>query len=268
MLALTTIAAKLNYGWRLVATAIAFTMFGFGGVLIPLVALPVLALLPGDRETRQRRARYLVHRIFFLFIHFMRVLGILQWRFTGLAKLDRKGLLVLANHPTLLDVVFLVGLMPNANCIVKDQLLKNPAMRGLVSLAGYIFNDSGENLLENAQASLSKGNSLIVFPEGTRTAPNGAVVFQRGAGHIALRAQVRPTLVIIRCEPPTLSKQHKWYHIPDRRFVISIDVQDDLPIDEYLELNPALGARHLTRDLQNYYIGELCTWNSHHWKLN
>ncbi|MGI9283856.1 MAG: lysophospholipid acyltransferase family protein [Pseudomonadales bacterium] len=256
---MATIGRKLNYYWRLVATAIAFTMFGLGGVLIPLMAVPVLVLLPGGRDRRQRRARYLVHLMFLLFIHFMRVLGILRWRFAGLGKLNRNGLLVLANHPTLLDVVFLVGLMPDANCIVKGKLLKNPTMRGLLSLAGYIINDRSENLLEDARASLQEGGSLIVFPEGTRTAPNGDVVFQRGAAHIALCARVRPTLVVIRCDPPTLSKQHKWYHIPDRRFVISIDVRHDLSIDSYLELNPALGARHLTKDLQNFYIGELAS---------
>ncbi len=251
------ISQKINYCWRLAATAVAFTLFGLGGVLVPLLALPVLALLPGGREKRQRRARFLVHSIALLFIHFMRLLGILRWRFEGLNKLERSGLLVLANHPTLLDVVFLIALMPNANCIVKGKLVKNPTMRGVVSLSGYIVNDVGESLLDDASASLHAGSSLIIFPEGTRTLPGGNVELQRGAARIAIRAQVAPTLVIIRCDPPTLSKQHKWYHIPDRRFVIGIAVRHDLAIDSYLELNPALGARHLTRDLQNYYSGEL-----------
>ncbi|MGI9293634.1 MAG: lysophospholipid acyltransferase family protein [Pseudomonadales bacterium] len=265
---MATLARQINYGWRLVATALAFAVFGLGGVIIPLFALPLLLLLPGDDQRRQQRARYLVHQVFLLFIHFMRVVGILEWRFTGLEKLDRRGLLVLANHPTLLDVVFLVGLMPNANCIVKGQVHRNPVMRGLVSLTGYIVNEHGESLLEDARKSLDSGSSLIVFPEGTRTPPSGAMVFRRGAAHIALRARVQPSLAIIRCQPPTLSKQHKWYHIPDRRFLISIDVRDDLPIDDYLKLNPALGARHLTRDLQDFYIGELNTWDSHHSKPN
>ncbi len=251
------IAQKINYSWRLIATAIAFTIFGLGGVLVPLLALPILALLPGGHEKRQRRARYLVHLAALLFIHFMRLLGILRWRFAGLGKLEREGQLVLANHPTLLDVVFLIALMPNANCIVKGKLVKNPTMRGVVSLSGYIVNDVGESLLDDASASLQQGSSLIVFPEGTRTPPNGQVELQRGAARIALYARVAPTLVVIRCEPPTLSKQHKWYHIPDRRFVIAIDVQHDLRLDSYLELNPAQGARYLTRDLQNYYTGEL-----------
>ncbi len=253
----TKITHKIGYCWRLIATGTAFTVFGLGGVLVPLVALPALALLPGGHDQRQRRARYLVHLAALVFIHFMRLLGILRWHFEGLGKLKREGLLVLANHPTLLDVVFLIALMPNANCIVKGKLVKNPAMRGVVSLSGYIVNDVGESLLGDASASLQQGSSLIVFPEGTRTAPNGHVEMQRGAARIALRARVAPTLVVIRCDPPTLSKQHKWYHIPYRKFVIGIDVRHDLRIDPYLELNPAQGARHLTRDLQKYYTGEL-----------
>lgn len=251
------IAQKINYYWRLIATALAFTVFGIGGVLIPLLALPVLALLPGGRLIRQRRARYLIHLACLFFIHFMRLLGILRWQFDGLDRLNRNGLLVLANHPTLLDVVFLIGLIPNANCIVKGILVKNPTMRGVVSLSGYIVNNIGDSLLEDASATLRQGSSLIVFPEGTRTSPNGTLALQRGAARIALHAQTSPTLVVIRCDPATLSKQHKWYHIPDRSFVMRIEVKHDLPIDSYLQLNPALGARRLTKDLTNYYTGEL-----------
>ncbi len=157
---LAKILRKINYYWRLAATAIAFTFFGLGGVLVPLLALPILALLPGGHEKRQRRARFLVHSTALLFIHFMRLVGILRWRLEGLDKLERSGLLVLANHPTLLDVVFLIALMPNANCIVKGKLVKNPTMRGVVSLSGYIVNDVGESLLDDASASLHTGSSL------------------------------------------------------------------------------------------------------------
>lgn len=250
---------KLSYCWRLLATASAFTLFGLGGVLVPIVAIPVLFLLPGGRLARQRRARYMVHKMFVLFIHYMRAVGILRWDFSGLERLKRPGLLILANHPTLLDVVFMVGLMPDVNCIVKGELLRNPAMRGFVSLTGYIINRGGEELLQNAGDSLAAGSSLLVFPEGTRTPANGVMQLRRGAAHVALKTRINPTLVVIQCNPSTLSRQHKWYHIPDRRFVITIEVNHDLPVQPFLGSNPALGARQLTKEIRNYYQGELNT---------
>ena len=248
---------KLNYYWRLFATAIAFSLFGIGGVFIPLIALPVFYLLPGGLPERQVRTRKLVHWTFRIFIWMMRLLGILSWKITGLDKLRRPGILVLANHPTLLDVVFLIAFIPNADCIVKSRLMKNPAMRGFVTLTGYITNDSADTLIDSARSSLEQGSALIIFPEGTRTKPGQDIMFQRGAANIAVRSGSAPTPVIIECTPLTLSKQHKWYHIPERKFHLTFRVLNDININSFMATNPSLGTRHLTDYLENFFTTKL-----------
>lgn len=251
------ISAKLNYLWRLLATASAFAFFGIGGVLIPLVVAPVLLLVVRNRSRRQAHARLVMSALFRLFIHYMRLVGILDWKFSDLHTLHRPGLLIVANHPTLLDVVFLVALVPGANCLVKAELLRNPAMRGFVSMTGFIFNDSGDQLVEQAAAQLHAGVSLIVFPEGTRTRQGQPLRFQRGSAHIALRSGVAPTPVVIRCNPATLSKQHRWYDIPPRRFRMTIEAHSEYPITEFAQMSSSLAARKLCRGLENYFTGEL-----------
>lgn len=246
-------ARSLNYTWRLVATALCFAVFGIGGVLAPLIATPVLRLLPGGALVRQRRARQLIHRLFRGFIHLMRALGVMSWRTEGLEKLRREGLLVLANHPTLIDVVFLVAFIPNANCIVKSRLLNNPAMRGLISLAGYITNDHGDELLAQATRSFAEGDVLMIFPEGTRTRAGAPISFQRGAANIAIRCDVAITPVVIVCSPPTLSKEHKWYHIPERPFLMSFEIKDDIAITPFLDCPASLGSRRLTHHLEQFF---------------
>src|SRR5690606_3555824 len=100
--------------------------------------------------------------------------------------LQRPGLLVLANHPCLIDVVFLIAFTPNPDCIVKGGLLANPAMRGYLRLTGFLRNDRGAELIEDARSSLAAGSALIIFPEGTRTQPGQPLQFQRGAANVAL----------------------------------------------------------------------------------
>lgn len=250
------IRKSLNHLWRLFATGLCFLVFGLGGIVVPMVATPILYLLPGDPVTRQRRARRLVHWLFRGFIHLMRGLGVMSWRVDGLEKLRRGGLLVLANHPTLIDVVFLVAFIPNANCIVKSRLLNNPAMRGFISLAGYITNDRGDDLLAQAGRSFTAGDVLVVFPEGTRTREEAPIHFQRGAANMAIRCQVPVTPVVIHCSPPTLSKEHKWYHIPERPFVMSFEVKDDIAISPFLDCPASLGSRRLTNHLEQFFTEE------------
>ena len=52
------------YWWRLIATALSFSLFGIGGVLLRVVVFPLLALLPGDALVRRTRARGVVSRTF------------------------------------------------------------------------------------------------------------------------------------------------------------------------------------------------------------
>ena len=251
------IAKRLNYIWRLFATGLSFALFGIGGVIIPWLATPCIKLTSANPADRQRRARLLIHRTFRYFIYMMRGLGVLSWTIEGEHLLKRPGLLVLANHPCLIDVVFLIAFIPNPDCIVKGRLLANPAMGGFLRLTGFMMNDGGAELIEGARHSLGSGSALIIFPEGTRTDPGKPLRFQRGAANVALRTLTPITPVTILCEPITLSKKHSWYHIPPQKAHISLLVGNDIAVSTYELQQPALAARQLTQDLQNYFTEEL-----------
>lgn len=251
------ITRRINYCWRLFATALSFAIFGIGGVLIPLLATPWFTLTSTTPAHRQVRARLFIHRTFRAYIHLMRALGVLTWEIKGEALLHRPGLLVLANHPCLIDVVFLIAFIPNPDCIVKGRLLANPAMRGYLRLTGFLRNDSGAELIEGARASLAAGSALIIFPEGTRTLPGEPLRFQRGAANVALRTHTPVTPVTILCQPITLTKKHRWYHIPPRKLHMTLRVGADIPVATYDHQPPALAARQLTQDLQDYFTEEL-----------
>ena len=133
-------------------------------------------------------------------------------------ELQRNGLLILANHPTLIDVVLLVSLLPNADCVVKHAVARNPFMRGPVRAAGYVANSDGAGLVDDCIAAVHAGGNLVIFPEGTRTEPGQPLRLQRGAANIAVRGRLDITPVRITCTPLTLTKGQKWYRVPSRRF--------------------------------------------------
>jgi 1-acyl-sn-glycerol-3-phosphate acyltransferase len=251
------IAQRLNYFWRLFATGLSFTVFGLGGLLMPLLAAPWIRLTSKTQAQRQRRARLFIHRSFRLYIHMMRGLGILTWEINDEQLLHRPGLLVLANHPCLIDVVFLIAFIPNPDCIVKSRLMDNPTMRGYLRLTGFLRNDRGAELIEDARVSLAGGSALIIFPEGTRTVPGQPLRFQRGAANVALRTHTAITPVTILCEPITLTKQHQWYQVPAHKFKMTLRVGADIPVSTYNQHQPALAARQLTQDLQDYFTEEV-----------
>ncbi len=244
----------MNYYWRLLATGLSFSVFGIGGFLLWVLIFPLLNIVSGKATQKRQRAQRCVHYSFYFFIGLMHRIGIMTYEIKGVEKLNRPGQLIIANHPTLIDIVFLISRIPEANCIVKDGLWRNPFMKGPIINAGYISNGDPENMIKQCVKRLKSGGTLIVFPEGTRTVPGRAYKFQRGAAAIALRAEAIVTPVTINCYPSTLTKAEKWYQIPERRFHLVMRVGDDIALNDFLAMEPAtIAVRRFNRHLQDYF---------------
>lgn len=246
------------YWWRLIATALSFALFGIGGVLLRVLVFPVLSLLPGSPEQRRRRARAVVSRTFRLFVQFMFRSGVLTYEVEGAERLGRPGQMIIANHPSLIDVVVLIAFIRDANCVVKQSLWTNPCMRGPIRAAHYISNSGSMDMLDEAASALSGGQTLIVFPEGTRTTPGQPPLFHRGAAAIAIRGARIVTPVVISVTPTTLTKAEPWYSIPARRFHFQLRVGQDIDPQQFLAHAPApIASRKLNDYLHQHYIKEL-----------
>ncbi|MCO7231344.1 lysophospholipid acyltransferase family protein [Cobetia sp. Dlab-2-AX] len=255
------LSSALGRLWRGIATALSFLIFGLGGLLLG-GTWPLLAWVVHRPDKRQRLARRIIHHAMRGFVGLMRTLGVLDYRLHDCERLQRPGLLVLANHPTLIDVVFLLALIPHADCVVKGRLARNLFTRGPIRAAGYITNNEPQDVLDAARASLAKGNALILFPEGTRSVPGRALKFRRGAANIALRTPSDITPVLIDCQPSTLTKGEPWYHIPARRVMLNIKVLPDMPPEvtqapDASPMPPSRAARTLTRELADTFATQL-----------
>lgn len=246
------------YYWRLLATALSFALFGVGGLCLRLLILPLVNCLPGNPLTHRLRARRMVSRLFWLLVRFMARTGVLTYEVQGAERLGRPGQMIIANHPSLIDVVFLIGLVRDANCVVKQSLWRNPFTRGGVRSTDYISNDGSMDMLDAAAAALQDGQTLIIFPEGTRTQPGQAPAFHRGAAAIALRGAKLVTPVIIQVSPSTLTKAEPWYRIPQRRVHFSLRVGADIDPQTFAAQGPApMASRKLNDFLHQYFIKEL-----------
>lgn len=246
----------INRTWRRFATGLCFVIFGLGGLLLSITALPALALLShGNERQREVRARRLVQMTFRWFIGIMKWTGVFNFDFKATEQLKgTRGHVIIANHPCLIDVVALISFVPNPDCVVKSHLWKNPFMRGVIRSTGYISNDDPEDLVADCECSLARGNNLIIFPEGTRTTPGKGIKFQRGAAHLALRTRARVTALRVDCLPVTLIKNEAWYCSPERKPTLSVQYLGEIDLASYYDAEKlSIAARQLTRDLQNYY---------------
>jgi 1-acyl-sn-glycerol-3-phosphate acyltransferase len=252
---MNALGRRLNYAWRVIATGMSFGIFGIGGLLLSLTLFPLARLLTQDAATTQRAVQRIMHASWRAFIWFMKITGILTWELRGAERLKQPGRLIIANHPSLLDVVFMISFMPRVDCIVKPAILSNPFMRWPAAWAGYIPNGDPERLIEDCSHTLREGHSLLMFPEGTRSCPGQPIRMKRGAAQIALAANAETLPVTITVVPTTLTKNEPWYQIPPRPFHVTVTIGEPVPAARFLQggTNRAAAARHMTEYLENYF---------------
>ena len=255
MAASPTFIQRIGRFYRAIGTGSVFVCFGLGAVLLSATVFPFLRIISPDTDAARRRIQRAMQKTFGFYMELMRRLKLMTYEVNNVERLRVPGRLIVANHPTLIDVVFMVSLIPEVDCIVKRGLWRNPFLRWPVLWASYIPNSEGEELIEACAERIRRGHSLLVFPEGTRTVPGQPMHMQRGAARIALAADAEILPVTITCTPPTLFKGNPWYRVPERRFHLRVDVGQPAPASQFRrDDEPApRAARRLTQWMLAYY---------------
>jgi 1-acyl-sn-glycerol-3-phosphate acyltransferase len=198
-----------------------------------------------------------IHLSFRLFVGFMTGVGVITVAVRDGARLRGPGpRLVVANHPSLIDYVLLVSLMPQADCVAKKAIWSNPITRGVVRGAGYIPNDAGQPMVDECARRLRDRRTILIFPEGTRSPARGLGQFQRGAAHVAIQSGVPLLPVTVRCEPPGLMRGQKWYNVPERRMAFSIEVGEPIVAQTHGQ-HRGIASRAITGELREHFAKRL-----------
>ncbi|MGH7287760.1 MAG: lysophospholipid acyltransferase family protein, partial [Myxococcota bacterium] len=107
---------------------------------------------------------------------------------------------MVANHQSFLDILVLFRLFSHFKWVSKVENFRVPFIGWNMALNRYVRLRRGdkqsiEEMMEACAATLAQGNSIMMFPEGTRSPDGRMRSFKTGAFEIALAAQ-RPILPI------------------------------------------------------------------------
>lgn len=151
---------------------------------------------------------------------------------TGREKIDPDETYVMvANHQSLLDILVLFRLFRHFKWVSKIENFRIPFIGWNMRLNGYIQLKRGDrsstsSMLRTCRQNLADGNSIMMFPEGTRSPTGKLRGFKTGAFNLAKDAQ-RPLLPIV--VHGTASALPKRGVILQGRHRILIEVLDPIP---------------------------------------
>jgi 1-acyl-sn-glycerol-3-phosphate acyltransferase len=233
--------AWLSLQAQLVALALASSVFN-------ITAFVLYPLLP--RASGRRLGRAAISSGYRGYWRFTRPFGLLRLEAEALDVLrNEAGLVIIANHPSLLDAMMLVARLPLAACVMKASLMRNPFLAAGALLARYIPNDSAHGMVRQAVNDLREGGQLVMFPEGTRTTHAPINPFAPGFALIAKHAKAPVQTVFIDTHSPYLGKGWPLWRLPP------------LPIEFSVRLGqrfePRADHEALAREVEAYFAASV-----------
>ncbi len=246
------------YIYGCIAKLLMYLIFGTGAILLAILAFPILRLIFHPAKKFRKNARLLVSYAFRFFIWFMHIIHGSLYKTDGRKKYaSLKSKIVVANHPSILDVVYLISLIPNADCIVRGGLTKT-VLAGVIRQL-YIVNDSNwDDLMIQCKKSLDEGNCLIIFPEGTRTPRHGTNPFKRGAARIAYETGCNIQPVYIGGNDKYGLGKHDAIFSYNRTEPYKYDIRmlPEIAIESYKDREPQIASRAVTKKIHDSLAAE------------
>lgn len=245
----------LDYVSRVIGSGMCFGVFCLSCVVVSLTVFPLISLTSPNADARRRRVRRCLLFFYRMLLGLGRNLGMITYEMHGFERLAAPGQLVVANHPSLIDMLLIGSRVPQLDCIVKDALLRQPFLRSVVRWADFIPNAAPQHLIDHCVATLRAGNSLLVFPEGTRSVPGQTLKMKRGAAHIALAANCDLVPITIVCNPSSLTKTDVWYRVPPQRPHWCLRVGEPIRLSSLVVPgeSESRSARRITAHLVEYF---------------
>jgi 1-acyl-sn-glycerol-3-phosphate acyltransferase len=177
-------------------------------------------------------------------------LGLMRIDYTALDVLSRDaGLIIAANHPSMLDALLVVARVPRGICIMRASLMRNPFLGAGARLARYIRNEPPRGMIRSAVENLKAGGQLVLFPEGTRTIVAPINPFRPGLTLIAHMAQVPIQTVFIETPSPYLGKGWPIWRTPQFPVVFNVRLGQ--------RFAPEADHMGLMKRLETYFATEL-----------
>jgi 1-acyl-sn-glycerol-3-phosphate acyltransferase len=118
------------------------------------------------------------------------------------------------NHPSLIDAPMILTRHPNLVCVMKKELLRNVFLGAGSRLARYIPSGQPRQMIKDCVAELGRGSTVLLFPEGTRTTRVPVNPLKGSVGVIAKHARVPIQMLIIETDSPYLGKGWTLFRVP------------------------------------------------------
>lgn len=160
--------------------------------------------------------------------------------------------MVVSNHQSMVDILLGYRLFFHFKWVAKAELFMVPFIGWNMLLNRYVFVKRGDRksikeMMDASEAHLRKGNSVFIFPEGTRSDTGEVQTFKTGAFSLAKRVGVPVLPIAISGSTNALPKGswliRGWHKM-------QVTVLDEIPADVVQEMSSKILAQTVQQQIE------------------
>lgn len=187
---------------------------------------------------------FIKYFIFFIFVKpfIYLVLGVNVTGIDKLPKIDKEPSIIVANHNSHIDTLLLMSLFTCSQilkihpvaaadyfCNTKFKTFVFTKLLGIIPIQRKVRKAKEEEIFKDINETLRKGETIIIYPEGTRGETNELAKFKSGVAHIARMNPGIPVIPIFINGPDKILPKTDFMWVP---FISDVYVGDKMYWDD------------------------------------
>jgi len=210
---------------RSILAVFCFFIFGIGAVILNFLLFPFI-------KNNKELCSDIIHYTWKFFVNLMMWLKLFRLDIKKLGKIKNK--VIVSTHPSFIDIVILIALIPRSTCFVKKELAHNPILKNLVTSI-FITNEVElEELKSESKKMLDRGFNVIIFPSGIRHRRDEFPKIRKGASLVALNAGKNIVPVRMFSDRDFLFINQPFYAVSDRCVNFEIEQMREINIADFI----------------------------------
>ena len=179
----------------IINTIYCFLYFLLGCILSQLYIV-ILTLIPASRKAKKLAFHKMIYWFTRIFLNTM--ITVKTMRLNPYKETYDKPSVIIANHQSFIDILLLLSTSPKIVMVTNSWVWNSPFFGWIVKYADFHHSADGyEALAEKLKERVSEGYSVVIFPEGTRSADCSIQRFHKGAFYLAhlLKLDILPIII-------------------------------------------------------------------------
>ena len=231
---------------RSILAVFCFFIFGIGAVILNFLLFPFI-------KNNKELCSDIIHYTWKFFVNLMMWLKLFRLDIKKLGKIKNK--VIVSTHPSFIDIVILIALIPRSTCFVKKELAHNPILKNLVTSI-FITNEVElEELKSESKKMLDRGFNVIIFPSGIRHRRDEFLKIRKGASLVALNAGKNIVPVRMFSDRDFLFINQPFYAVSDRCVNFEIEQMREINIADFIGESEIITKQRLTNKIEDELYG-------------